>query len=136
MRKRLLAIVLALGAVRAAAADPQQMLRDLEAEVRRAHPAFKAFSPARGEQFFAAEHTGPDGKRISCATCHTGDPRATGKTRANKEILPLAPVANRERFTDPAKVDKWFRRNCNDVLGRACTPEEKGAFLAWLVSIK
>ena len=34
-----------------------------------------------------------------------------------------------------AKVEKWFARNCNDVLGRACTPVEKGDVLAWLLSL-
>lgn len=119
----------------AAAAEPQQILRGLEVEARREAPAFTAFSPVRGEQFFRAERAAAGGK-VSCVTCHTADPRATGRTRAHKEILPLAPSANRERFTDPAKVDKWFRRNCNDVLGRACTAVEKGDFLAWLITIK
>ena len=30
--------------------------------------------------------------------------------------MPLAPAANPKAFTDTARVDKWFRRNCNDVL--------------------
>ena len=25
-----------------------------------------------------------------------------------------------ERFADAAKTEKWFRRNCNDVVGREC----------------
>ena len=40
-----------------------------------------------------------------------------------------------ERFTRPDKVEKWFRRNCNDVLGRACTASEKGDVLAYLMSL-
>ena len=136
MRNATALLALLLWAGLSAAAAPEQILRDLEEEARRDGPAFKAFSAARGEQFYRTERAVADGGRISCASCHTADPRASGRTRAHKEILPLAPSANRERFTDPAKVDKWFRRNCNDVLGRACTAAEKGDFLSWLLSVK
>jgi hypothetical protein len=40
---------------------------------------------------------------------------------------------NPERFTDTAKVDKWFRRNCKDVASRECTAAEKADMLAWLL---
>jgi hypothetical protein len=53
-----------------------------------------------------------------------------------KAIQPLAPVANAARLTDTAKVDKWFRRNCKDVLGRECTAAEKGDVIAYLISLK
>lgn len=52
-----------------------------------------------------------------------------------KPIDPLAPAANPERFTNPAKVEKWFKRNCKDVLKRECTPQEKGDVLTYLLSI-
>ncbi|MGZ3790026.1 MAG: DUF1924 domain-containing protein, partial [Bacteriovorax sp.] len=35
-----------------------------------------------------------------------------------------------------AKVQKWFKRNCNDVLERVCTPQEKGDFVKYMMSIK
>ncbi|MEW6119810.1 MAG: DUF1924 domain-containing protein [Pseudomonadota bacterium] len=92
-------------------------------------------SAARGEAFFFAR-VARDGKTESCTGCHTDNPKATGKTRANKVIEPLAPVANRERLTDPAKVEKWFRRNCRDVHGRECTAQEKADFVAFLISVK
>ncbi|MGE3163031.1 MAG: DUF1924 domain-containing protein, partial [Burkholderiales bacterium] len=44
-----------------------------------------------------------------------------------------SPAANPERFTAEAKTEKWFRRNCNDVLGRACTAAEKADVLAYLL---
>ena len=53
--------------------------------------------------------------------------------KTGKAIAPLAPAANAERFADAGKVEKWFRRNCNDVLGRACTPSEKADVLAYLL---
>ncbi len=73
---------------------------------------------------------------MSCATCHTADPRQQGKTRANKIIEPMAARLNAERFTDPAKVEKWFGRNCKDVLERACTSQEKGDYIQYLVNLK
>jgi hypothetical protein len=45
-------------------------------------------------------------------------------------------VANRERFTDPAKVEKWFKRNCKEVLNRVCTPQEKADFAAYVIAIR
>ena len=51
-------------------------------------------------------------------------------------IRALAPAANAQRFTDAAKVEKWFKRNCNEVLERACTAQEKGDVLAYLMSLK
>jgi hypothetical protein len=48
----------------------------------------------------------------------------------------LAPHFNKERLTDSAKVDKWFKRNCKDVLSRECTAIEKVDVLAYLVGLK
>ena len=39
--------------------------------------------------------------------------------RHRQEHRALAPAFEPRRFTDAAKVEKWFGRNCNDVLGRA-----------------
>ena len=64
-------------------------------------------------------------------------PTGTGKhASTGKDIKPLAPAFNAERFADAAKTEKWFRRNCNDVVGRECTPAEKADLLAWWVSLK
>jgi cytochrome c peroxidase len=93
-------------------------------------------SAARGEKFFYAKRTHSNGETVSCTTCHTENPKATGKTRANKLIDPIAPVANKARFTDPEKVEKWFKRNCKDVLERACTEQEKADFIAYMLSVK
>lgn len=112
----------------ARAATPAQILAGYQAEAG-------AASAARGEQFFRAEVT-REGKTESCTDCHTANPKAVGKTRAHKAIEPLAPVANRERLTDPAKVEKWFRRNCRDVLGRECSAQEKADFVAFLIGVK
>ena len=50
--------------------------------------------------------------------------------------MPLAPAAHARRFSDAAKAEKWFRRNCNDVLGRECSAAEKADVLAWLNTLK
>jgi hypothetical protein len=90
-------------------------------------------SAERGARFYKATH----GNDWSCASCHTENPAATGRhAKTDKIIKPLAPAANPERFSDTAKVDKWFRRNCNDVLGRECAAGEKADLLAFLLTRK
>jgi uncharacterized membrane protein len=88
---------------------------------------------AAGKEFFTTKH----GKDWSCSTCHTANPTVLGKhATTGKEIAPMAPAFNDKRFTDAAKTEKWFRRNCNDVVGRECTPAEKANLLTWLLSFK
>lgn len=89
--------------------------------------------PARGQQLFTTRQ----GKDWSCASCHTATPTAEGKhASTGKPIGALAPAVNPERFADTAKTEKWFRRNCNDVIGRECTATEKADVLAWLLTLK
>lgn len=88
---------------------------------------------ARGQQLFTARH----GKEWSCSSCHTATPIAEGKhASTGKVIAPMAPAFNPNRFTDAAKTEKWFRRNCNDVMGRECNAAEKADVLAWLQTFK
>ena len=111
------------------AADQQKRF---EAEARAAGSALSGFSAQRGEAFFKATH----GAEWSCASCHTPDPLAPGRhAKTGKPIAPLAPAGDAERFTSLEKVEKWFRRNCNDVLDRACTAQEKGDILAYLMAL-
>lgn len=89
--------------------------------------------PARGQQLFTTRH----GKEWSCASCHGTVPTAEGKHASTaKVIAPLAPAFNPKSFTDPAKTEKWFRRNCKDVMARECTAGEKADVLAWLITLK
>jgi hypothetical protein len=130
-----LAIAVAAAAVTtgAAAQTPLEILQSLDAAAQRESTDFAGFSAQRGEAFFKSGH----GRDWSCTSCHTTNPLAVGRhAKTNKEIAPLAPEANAERFTRPDKVEKWFRRNCNDVLGRPCTATEKGDVLAYLMSLK
>ena len=112
---------------------PPAYLRSLEAAARAADPAFSAFSPSRGQRWFNARH----GTDWSCSTCHTENPLAAGRhATTGREIAPLAPAANPARLVDAERIEKWFRRNCNDVVGRVCTAAEKGDVLAYLTSLK
>ncbi len=117
-----------MGLSLAAHADtPLQILERLQAE------AGGVASMERGRQLYHGKFSG--GRSESCASCHTDDPRANGRhARTHKLIEPLAPSVNRERFSDPEKVEKWFRRNCNDVLGRACSAQEKADFAAYVIA--
>ncbi|MDO8906208.1 DUF1924 domain-containing protein [Hydrogenophaga sp.] len=88
---------------------------------------------AKGEVFFNKRQGG----EWSCASCHGTPPTTQGKhANTGKVIAPLAPAFNPKAFTDTAKVDKWFRRNCNDVLSRECSASEKADVLAYLNSLK
>jgi hypothetical protein len=111
----------------------QEILDGFTAQAKTEAPDFKGFDAERGKLFFNNTH----GNDWSCATCHTSNPADSGKhAKTDKVIEPMAPSANAERFTDPKKVDKWFKRNCGDVLDRECTSLEKGDFLTYLLSIK
>ena len=111
------------------------LLPGYAAQARQQDPAFAGFSAERGKALYYAEEQ-RNGKTMSCTTCHTDDPRQTGKTLAYRKVKPLAPVANPARFTDAKKVEKWFRRNCDDVFARECTAQEKGDFITWINSLK
>lgn len=112
---------------------PADYLKSLDAASRAADPGFAGFSAPRGQAWFSARH----GTDWSCSTCHTVNPMAAGRhATTGRSITPLAPAANPERLTDVAKIEKWFKRNCADVLGRACTPVEKGDVVAYLTSLK
>ena len=123
----ILTIAALLCATAAQAETPRDFLTRFEKE------AGSAASAERGARFFTTKQGG----EWSCASCHTERPTQAGRhARTDKPITPLAPAANAERFTDAAKVDKWFRRNCNDTLNRVCSPQEKADVMAWLLAQK
>lgn len=97
--------------------------------------AGRAGDATAGQAFFLATHSGGKPDTPSCTTCHTMDPTKNGQARTGKVIEPMASSVNPARFTDSGKITKWFRRNCNSVLGRECTPGEKADVLAWLSSL-
>ncbi len=112
------------------AETPAEILAMIKTEAA-ATAGFQGFSAARGDTFFHTKHGG----EWSCSSCHTDSPMNQGKhAKTEKVIKPLAPAANAERFTEVKKVDKWFKRNCNDVLDRECTAQEKGDVLTYLIA--
>ena len=100
------------------------------------HWTTQAGAPAkaeRGQAFFNERHGG----EWSCASCHGTPPTGQGKhASTSKAIAPLAPAFNAKAFTDTAKVDKWLKRNCKDVLSRECSAQEKADVMAYLISLK
>ena len=90
-------------------------------------------SATRGQALFTTRH----GREWSCSSCHGAVPTRAGSHAATgKSIAALAPAFNAERFTDSTKAEKWFRRNCNDVVGRECSAAEKADVLAWLMTLQ
>lgn len=85
-------------------------------------------NPEAGKQLWYQDF---DGR--SCTSCHGQSPKELGKhQKTGRQIEPMALSVNPERFSDPAKTEKWFRRNCRWTLGRECTSDEKANILAWL----
>ena len=92
------------------------------------------FSATRGQTLHTQNFSGGKADTPSCTSCHGKDTRSAGRTRTGKTIDPVALSVTPTRYTDPAKVEKWFKRNCTEVLGRECTPQEKGDWLSFVLS--
>ncbi len=138
-RRQFLTLFLGIAVVLSApptTADPRRdaILADLRTQARAADPAFSGFSAERGAFLFTDKPGGGKPDTPSCTTCHGPTPRARGETRTGKPIEPMAVSLTPDRFTEQKKVAKWFRRNCNNVLGRACTAREKGDFIAYMMT--
>jgi len=137
MRHRLfatLALAALLPAIAYAAAAQKPVIDSYLAAAKVENAAFSGFSADRGKAFFLAKHDA-SAETPSCTTCHTADPTKVGQSRAGKDIAPMAVSKTPDRFTDAEKVEKWFTRNCQSVLGRACTAQEKGDFITFMSSI-
>lgn len=111
----------------AQATSPQDQLQRWQASAGQTGQA------VRGQAFFGQRHGG----EWSCASCHGQPPTSPSRhASTGKSIAPLAPAFHADRFTDSAKVDKWFKRNCKDVLSRECTAIEKADVMAYLIGLK
>jgi len=132
MARRLgMALVLTLSAGLALADSPANLLDTYKAQAKAAGVA--AGDAAHGQSFFNSTH----GNEWKCASCHGALPTGKGEHAiTHKVIEALAPAFNAQRFSDLAKADKWFRRNCKDVLARECSAAEKADVLAWLITLK
>jgi hypothetical protein len=71
----------------------------------------------------------------SCASCHGSVLSTSGKhIKTGKVINARSPMTNPQRFTDQAKIEKWFYRNCKWTWGRECNVQEKGNILLFLIT--
>jgi len=119
--------LLTSGLVWAGNTTPEAQLQKWNGEAGRIGQADK------GQTFFTQNH----GHEWTCASCHGDQPTEQGRhASTGKTLKPLAPAVNPVSLTDQAKIDKWFRRNCKEVLSRECTPMEKADVLAWLIQLK
>lgn len=97
-----------------------------------AFAAPSAGAAERGKVLHSQKFAGGKPDTPSCTTCHGDDPRSAGRSRTGKAIEPMAISVTPSRYQDPAKVEKWFKRNCIEVIGRECTAQEKSDWLAYM----
>jgi len=133
MRFPILALTLTtLIPLTSAAADP------LADYVAAAQANTAGFSPSyeRGKAFYNRQF-GLSADMPGCYSCHTRDPRHSGEhVITGKGIRPMAVSANPKRFTRMKKTEKWFRRNCKELLERECTAAEKANFISYLKGVQ
>jgi hypothetical protein len=126
------AAILLSGASQAGVREEQ--LAQYASAAKAANPGFAGFSVERGKTLHTQNFTGGKPDTPACTSCHGNDARGAGRAPSGKTIEPMAVSVTAARYTDPAKVEKWFKRNCTEVLGRVCTPQEKGDWLSFMLS--
>ena len=127
-------VILLSGASQAGVREDQ--LAQYASAAKAVSPAFAGFSAERGKTLHTQNFTGGKPDTPACTSCHGKDTRGAGRSPTGKTIDAMAVSATPARYTDPAKVEKWFRRNCNDVAGRECSAAEKADVMAWLLALK
>ncbi|QHG90919.1 DUF1924 domain-containing protein [Sulfurimonas sp. CVO] len=131
--KIILTLVTLFGISSAAVVD--EYLKTLAKEARVQDLTFKGFSLKRGEDIFTSKHIGKKGKEVSCVSCHGEDLNKAGKNFFTaKEIEPLSPKANPQRFSEVKTIEKWLKRNFIDVYNREGTIEEKGDVVTYIIN--
>ncbi|MEO8417210.1 MAG: DUF1924 domain-containing protein [Methylophilaceae bacterium] len=121
--------------VQADVTTAQKLADKYAAIAKHINPASTGLSANDGKDFFNREII-IKGKPVACASCHTTSPANVGKhIVTGKPIRPLSPLVNAKRFTSVDKVEKNFTSHCNDIIGRDCTAQEKGNFIAYLLTI-
>lgn len=124
-------LLLLLGASPVFAETPASIVSGYTAEAAKTTPGFTP-SVQRGQAFFSKDW-GVSKKMPNCTACHGKNLKTDGKhVITDKRIAPFSPAVNAERFTDSRKVEKWFKRNCTEVVGRECTPAEKADFIQFV----
>ncbi len=110
-------------------------LNSLKQEALKENPNFKNFDVKRGEEIFTSKHIGKKGKEISCTSCHGIDLSKSGENIFTSKIIePLSPKTNPKRFTDLAEIEKWLKRNFNDVYNQEGTAIQKGDVITYIIN--
>lgn len=122
-------------AAASAMSPAQKAIVDRYVAAARVDPGFSGPSAERGRAFFFTRHAGGKSDTPACTSCHGSVLAGPGQMRSGKPIEPMAPSVVPTRFTDAANVEKWFKRNCGDVLGRECSPAEKADVLTFLIGL-
>jgi mono/diheme cytochrome c family protein len=121
----------------------QKLADKYAAAAKKADSSYAGLSVDEGKAFFNREviqfkgDVNNPGKAIACASCHTANPADTGKhIVTGKSIKPLSPAVNAKRFSSVKNVEKKFTEHCNEVVGSDCTAQEKGDYIAYLLTEK
>jgi len=134
--------VASLGA-QADSATAQKIADKYAASAKAADTNYTGLSAEEGKAFFNREviqfkgDAKNPGKAIACASCHTANPADAGKhIVTGKPIKPLSPEVNPKRFSSVENVEKKFKKHCNEVVGSDCSDQEKGNYIAYLLTEK
>lgn len=139
MRKFAFVLSVVLGVsslpVQADIVGAKQFADQYAAHVKGIDPAYKLTADA-GRAFYVKKYLSK-GKEESCSSCHTDNPANQGKhSETGKPIQPLSPAVNMKRFSNLQEVEKNFAKHCRDILGRDCTPQEKGDYITYLLTVQ
>ncbi len=141
MRKFAVVLFVALGIsslpAQAGVDGAKQFAEQYAKHAQVANPGFKPTAEA-GRDFYTKKYERrKDNKEEACASCHTDNPLNKGKhVDTGKPIQPLSPVTNPQRFSDLQKVETKFKKHCNNIIGRDCTPAEKSNYVTYLMSLE
>lgn len=112
-----------------------QAAKDYGSFAKRLNPK-STLSADAGRAFYTKKVTA-NGKTFACSDCHKDNPALMGEHYTlGDPIKPLAPSANPSRFSDLNKSEKNFTKHCKDLYNRNCTPQEKGDFVTYLLTVK
>lgn len=115
--------------------EMKAFMQELEKQAKKEDASFKDFNAEKGKEIFFRENKSEKHGKISCVSCHSSDLKQKGKNiSTGKVIEPLSPSANASRLANVKEVEKWLKRNFNQVYGREGTAIEKGHVLLFIKS--
>lgn len=132
----LIAAIVMTGPTLTLAGEPARdsILSDYARQASKMDSTFTRFSAKRGEALFRTNWASGDPRTPSCTSCHTDNPRGSGRNaKTGRPIDPVAVSVNTDRFTNRDDVEKQFGRDCKSVIGRVCTALEKGDYITFMM---